>query len=50
MIEDIEVKKVNMVITKDLSRLGRDDIMTGHYMETYFPEKESALHFVVGRY
>ena len=28
-----------MVITKDLSRLGRDYIMTGHYMERYFPEK-----------
>ena len=39
MIGDIEAKKVNMVITKDLSRLGRDYIMTGHYMERYFPEK-----------
>lgn len=39
MIDDIEAKKVNMVITKDLSRLGRDYIMTGHYMERYFPEK-----------
>ena len=39
MIGDIEAKKVNMVITKDLSRLGRDYIMTGHYMEQYFPEK-----------
>ena len=38
MITDIEEKKVNMVITKDLSRLGRDYIMTGHYMERYFPE------------
>ena len=38
MIGDIESKKVNMVITKDLSRLGRDYIMTGHYMERYFPE------------
>ena len=39
MIGDIEAKKVNMVITKDLSRLGRDYILTGHYMERYFPEK-----------
>ncbi len=38
MVADIETKKVNMVITKDLSRLGRDYIMTGHYMERYFPE------------
>ncbi|MGM9578361.1 MAG: recombinase family protein [Evtepia sp.] len=39
MIGDIEAGKVNLVITKDLSRLGRDYIMTGHYMERYFPEK-----------
>ena len=39
MLRDIEAGKVNMVITKDLSRLGRDYIMTGHYMERYFPEK-----------
>lgn len=38
MIGDIDAKKVNMVITKDLSRLGRDYILTGHYMERYFPE------------
>ena len=38
MISDIESKKVNMVITKDMSRLGRDYIDTGHYMERYFPE------------
>ena len=38
MIAGIEAKKVNMVITKDLSRLGRDYILTGHYMERYFPE------------
>ena len=38
MIADIEAKKVDMVITKDLSRLGRDYILTGHYMERYFPE------------
>ncbi len=40
LIADIEAKKVNMVITKDLSRLGRDYIMTGHYMERYFPEHQ----------
>lgn len=38
LIADIEAKKVNMVITKDLSRLGRDYILTGHYLERYFPE------------
>lgn len=37
MINDIENKKINMVITKDLSRLGRDHIDTGNYIEKYFP-------------
>jgi len=40
LIDDIESKKVNMVITKDMSRLGRDYIQTGYYMERYFPEKQ----------
>lgn len=39
MICDIEAKKVNLVITKDLSRLGREYIMTGQYTEIYFPSK-----------
>lgn len=38
MIQDIENKKINMVITKDLSRLGRDYIKVGEYTEKYFPE------------
>ena len=38
MLTDIEAGRVNMVITKDLSRLGRDYILTGHYLERYFPE------------
>lgn len=38
MLKDIENKKINMVITKDLSRLGRDYIQTGFYLEKYFPE------------
>lgn len=39
MIDDIEKEKVNLVITKDLSRLGRDYIDTGRYVEKYFPSK-----------
>ena len=38
MIEDIQAKRVNMVITKDLSRLGRDYIAVGQYIEFFFPE------------
>ena len=39
MLEDIENEKINMVIVKDSSRLGRDYIGTGHYIEKYFPSK-----------
>ena len=39
MIKDIELEKINMVVTKDLSRLGRDYIETGEYIEKWFPEK-----------
>lgn len=37
LIDDIKAKKVNMVLTKDMSRLGRDYIQTGYYLEKFFP-------------
>ena len=39
MIDDIEAGKINCVVTKDLSRLGRNYILTGQYTEIYFPSK-----------
>ena len=39
LLGDIESGKVNLVITKDLSRLGRDYIQTGYYTEIYFAER-----------
>lgn len=39
MIDDIEDGKINCVITKDLSRLGRNYILTGQYTDIYFPSK-----------
>ena len=38
LISDIKTKKINTVISKDLSRLGRDYILTGYYLEKFFPE------------
>lgn len=38
LIKLIENKQANMVITKDLSRLGRDHIATDNYIEKWFPE------------
>lgn len=39
LLDDVERGAVNLIITKDLSRLGRDYIMTGYYSEIYFPSK-----------
>ena len=39
MIDDIEDGKINCVVTKDLSRLGRNYILPGQYTEIYFPSK-----------
>ena len=39
MIKDIESGRINMIITKDMSRLGRDYIGTGELIEKYFPNK-----------
>jgi len=36
MLDDIDNKKVNLVIVKDLSRIGREYIQTGYYVEHYF--------------
>ena len=37
--KDIESKKINCVIVKDLSRLGRELYLTGSYIEEYFISK-----------
>lgn len=37
MLEDMKAGKINVLITKDLSRLGRNFIEVGDYMEQIFP-------------
>ena len=37
MIKAIERRQVNLVITKDLSRLGRNYLQTGYLIEDFFP-------------
>ena len=39
LIKDLENGKINTIITKDLSRMGRDYISMGEYIERIFPEK-----------
>lgn len=38
MIDDIKKGYINILLTKDLSRLGRNYIKTGYYTEQFFPE------------
>ncbi|WP_286082441.1 MULTISPECIES: recombinase family protein [Bacillota] len=40
MLADVEAGKINCIIVKDLSRLGRSTIDTGYYIEKYFPVRQ----------
>jgi len=39
MIRDVDAGKINCIITKDLSRLGRNYVQAGYYTEEYFVER-----------
>lgn len=39
LLTDIDSKKIDTIITKDLSRMGRDYIRMGEYIEKIFPER-----------
>lgn len=38
MMDDMEAGKVNCIVTKDLSRFGREHVMMDYYLEFLFPE------------
>lgn len=40
LMNDIKLGKIGVIITKDLSRLGRDHITTGYLLESYFPDNK----------
>ena len=40
MMNDVEAGKINCIVTKDLSRFGREHVMMDYYLEFVFPEKE----------
>jgi len=50
MLADIEAGKINCVIVKDLSRLGRSSIDTGFYLEQFFPAHKVRFISVADRY
>ena len=39
MIDDVDAGRINCIITKDLSRFGREHVMMDYYLEFVFPEK-----------
>ena len=39
MLDDIDAGYVTTVMVKDLSRLGRDYILSGYYSDVYFPDR-----------
>lgn len=43
LLKDIEIERIDLVITKDLSRLGRNYIQTGFYTEEFFPDRKSVV-------
>lgn len=45
MIADVKRKKVDTVIVKDLSRLGREHLEVGYYLQIFFPENN--VNFII---
>jgi DNA invertase Pin-like site-specific DNA recombinase len=44
MKDDIEKGKINMILTRDLSRFARNYVTAGYYLEDYF--KENGIRFI----
>ena len=40
MMDDVEAGKINCIVTKDLSRFGREHVIMDYYLEFVFPEKQ----------
>ena len=40
MLEDARHGLINLILVKDLSRLGRDFVEVGRYTDTYFPDHD----------
>lgn len=50
MLADIELGIINMVVVKDIFRLGREHIETSYYLGRYFPEKRVRVVSLMDRY
>ena len=45
MIEDIEAGKIDCILTKDFSRLGRELYQTGSFIEDYFNDRGGSVKY-----
>lgn len=50
MLADIELGVINMVIFKDISRLGREQIDTNYYLGKYFPDRQIRVISILDYY
>ena len=50
MLADIELGVIDMVIVKDVSRLGREHIDTNYYLGKYFPERQVRVVSILDNY
>ena len=50
MLADIELGVIDMVIVKDISRLGREYIDTNYYLGKYFPERQIRVVSLLDNY
>lgn len=50
MLADIELGTINMIIIKDVSRLGREHIDTNYYLGKYFPERRVRVVSLLDHY
>ena len=50
MLADIELGVIDMVVVKDVSRLGREHIDTNYYLGKYFPERQVRVVSILDNY
>lgn len=50
MLADIELGVIDMLIVKDISRLGREHIDTNYYLGKYFPERQLRVVSLLDNY
>jgi len=50
MLADIELGVIDMIIVKDVSRLGREHIDTNYYLGKYFPERQVRVVSILDDY